>query len=374
MRLLFVSHSLPPEGRSLDNLGGMQRVAADLYETLQTHPGVELSGMVLRSSWTWIHVRVGPYLARTAAALWRRARREEVDVILFSSMVTAMLAVPLRRTLKAHGVKTAAIVHGLDITTPFAPFQWFLPKVFDALDMVCPVSRATGEECLARGLPPEKLNVVPNGIHITTYPDGHRAEARTALARLSPSLPDDAFLLSSVGRQVERKGFDWFIEHVMPRLPARFHYWLAGDGPMRETIEAAIDKHALGDRVRLLGRVSEEHLDLLYRGSDLYVMPNVPVAGDMEGFGVVMLEAGLGGLPTVASNIEGIRDVIRDGVNGWLVPTQDAEAFVDAILAYADDASPAEAAERTARYVADTFSWPAVTDQYVNALASLIAE
>src|SRR5690625_7613993 len=69
----------------------------------------------------------------------------------------------------------------------------------------------------------------------------------------------------------------------------------------------------------MLGRLSEVDLSRLYRGADLFVMPNIPVEGDMEGFGVVMLEAGLSGLPVVASSLEGILDVVEEGNNGHLI-------------------------------------------------------
>jgi len=114
-----------------------------------------------------------------------------------------------------------------------------------------------------------------------------------------------------------------------------------------------------------------ENLHRLYRGADLFVMPNVPAPeGDMEGFGVVMLEAGLSGLPTVAARLEGIRDVIAEGENGHLVPPRDAEAFAAAVRRYHDGArDPQTAGQRAAVYVERTFGWPAVAGRYVKALA-----
>ena len=89
----------------------------------------------------------------------------------------------------------------------------------------------------------------------------------------------------------------------------------------------------MGDRVRRLGRISEEELIELYRRGQLFIMPNIVVPGDMEGFGIVMLEAGACGLPNLAADLEGIRDVIEDGVNGWFAPSEDANAFAARIEA-----------------------------------------
>ena len=379
MRLLFVSHSFPPPGRPLANVGGMQRVATELHAALEHHPEVELSSILLRTSWQWTHLRTLPFLVRTYFGMRDRVRRDAVDVVLFSSMVTASLAVPLRRLLDDHDVTAAAILHGRDVTLPVLPYQWFVPYVFRALDAALPVSHATGAQAQERGLAPDKLHVVSNGVDPSRFaPPDEPEAARTRLASIFgdgalPSTPDEGLLLCSVGRQVERKGFAWFVEHAMPLLPETVHYWLAGDGPEAEAIDAAITRHGLHRRVRRLGRVTEDQLEALYRGADLFIMPNRPTPGDMEGFGVVMLEAGLCGLPTVAARLEGIRDVITEGVNGHLVESGDARAFADAILRYHDAPARLRAASaRTHRHTVDTFSWSTVADRYVQVLRSMV--
>ncbi|PSQ80222.1 MAG: glycosyltransferase family 4 protein [Bacteroidetes bacterium QS_1_63_11] len=343
MRLLFVSHSLPPEDRPLANLGGMQRVALKLHESLDRKAdaadALSYDALLLRSAWRTLHAKVPFFLAKAGWKIGRAAQNDAVDVVLFSSMVTASLAVPLQGLLHRHGVQTAAIVHGLDVTTPFAPYQWFVPKVFDALDGVLPVSRATQQACLDRGAAPEQIQVVHNGIDVDRFPKPRdRATDRRALDDRAdapaPPPPPEALLLCSVGRQVERKGTAWFVDTVMPRLPDDVHYWIAGDGPQSSAIQEAIDRHNLSSRVRHLGRVSNEMLSHLYRGADLFVMPNVPVENDMEGFGIVLLEAGQCGAPAIAARLEGIRDVITEDVNGHLVSPQDPGAFVDAIAQY----------------------------------------
>ena len=76
--------------------------------------------------------------------------------------------------------------------------------------------------------------------------------------------------------------------------------------------------------MRLLGRVSREDRELLLRGADLFVQPNIHVYGDMEGFGLVNVEAAVRDLPVLAADIEGIPDAVVDGETGWLVTSQDA--------------------------------------------------
>ncbi|HVH11962.1 MAG TPA: glycosyltransferase family 4 protein, partial [Longimicrobium sp.] len=200
-----------------------------------------------------------------------------------------------------------------------------------------------------------------------------RAAARRELLRAigeSPAtIPDDALILVSVGRHQERKGFHWFTEAVMPRLPRDVVYLVTGEGPTTPRIQEAIERHGLHHSVRMLGKVSEETLGRLYRGADLFVMPNIHVKGDIEGFGVVMLEAGMCGVPVLAADLEGISDVIREGDNGHLVRSGEAAAFERHILRYrADHALRAEASRRAAAHTAARFSWPAIADQYVRLL------
>jgi phosphatidylinositol alpha-1,6-mannosyltransferase len=374
MRILFVSHSFPPADAPLDNLGGMQRVATELYAALRRVPGVHVEGELLHTSWKATHVRVPFFLARVLRRLKRLGRSGGADVVLFSSMVTAATTVRAGAALRAAGIRSAAIAHGRDLTLPTRTYQKLLPYVFRALDGLLPVSRATGDEALGRGLPHDKLRVLPNGIDVTRFaPPADAQQARADLLRsLGLDLPPGALLLASVGRHVERKGFVWFAEQVMPRTPDGVHWLLGGEGPETERIRAVVAERGLEDRVHLLGRVSEGVLTQLYQGADLFVMPNRPVPGDMEGFGVVMLEAGLAGTPSLGAGIEGIRDVITEGVNGHLVPSGDAQAFGELIGRYHADRTALQAISvQAATHVRDTFSWDAVARRYVDALREM---
>jgi phosphatidyl-myo-inositol dimannoside synthase len=379
VRLLYVSHSLPPIGRPLANVGGMQRVAAELHDALRGCTDVQLQTLLLRASWRWTHVRILPFAGRLLRRLPEVVRRERIDAVLFSSMVTAALALPVARRVRERGVVTAAIPVGRDVTLPLAPYQRLVPRIFRTLDLVFPISRATAHECETRGARPDQIRIVPCGVEPARFHAAHsHGEARRRLERVAADagspLPPDAVLLLAVGRHDERKGFRWFVEQVIPRLPAHVQFWLAGEGPETPAIRAAVERRGLQGRVRLLGRVGEDELATLYRGTDLFVMPNVPVRGDIEGFGVVMLEAGINGLPIVASAREGILDVVEEGENGRLVASGDAEAFVRVIADLAvDRGAREELSARAARYTRDSFTWPAIVARYLDHLREAVA-
>jgi len=357
----------------MSNVGGMQRVATELHAALRDREDVALRTIALRSSWKWVHVKAVPFLVSLAFRLQREALTHRADAILFTSMTTALPLLFAGSALKKKGIRLAAIAHGLDVTDPNPAYQIAVRRLCGLLDAVMPVSRATGEQLVARGLPRDRVHVVPNAVDLERFEGVFERRDQPARLRISnaPNLGADAFLLVTVGRQVRRKGFAWFVENVMPKLPSRVVFWLAGDGPEREQIEAAIERAGMKERVFCLGRISEAELIELYRRGHLFVMPNIVVPGDMEGFGIVMLEAGACGLPTLAADLEGIRDVIEEGVNGWLVPSGDADAFAARIQSLLDDPQRLrEASARTATYVTSTFQWNQTAERYLDVLRS----
>jgi phosphatidylinositol alpha-1,6-mannosyltransferase len=372
VRLLFVAHSLPPEGRPMENVGGMQRVAIDLHDALRVADGHDVRMLVLRSSWNERGYRTPLFLATALREIRRMARAQQIDAILFSSMVTASLAVPLEKLLRRNKIATASIVNGLDATTPTWPYPLLVRRVFQSLDLVMPISEATADACRARGLNLSQCNVVPLGIRADRF--AAQIDRATARQRILPAAANPRLILCTVGRLVPRKGVAWFVDNVMPLLPADVVYLIAGEGPERPRIEAVIARRNLRDRVQLLGAISDERLAALYHGADLFVMPNVRVANDMEGFGLVLLEAGLCGLPAIASDLEGIRDVITDGENGSLVRSGDAEEFRDRILSWYDDPSALRmASERARAHTIDRFSWDDVVNRYLTIIDGLLS-
>ncbi len=378
MRLLYISHSFPLPGRPLSNVGGMQRVAVDLERALSRRTDIELITLCLESGARWNGVLTVGFLGKLLREVPRIVRERRVDAILFSSMVTASTVLVLQERLRREGVITAAIPVGRDITLNNPIYQKVVRGVLTRLDLILPISRATAQTALDRGARPDRVHVVPCGVEFPELTGGEdRAPARAELiARLRErghELDPEALLLTSVGRHQERKGFHWFVEQVAPRMPAGTVYLLAGSGPMTPNIRSAVAARGLEDRVLLLGQIEEDLLVSLYRGSDLFIMPNIHVPGDIEGFGVVMIEAGAAGLPVIAADLEGIRDVITPGENGTLIPSRDADAFVRAIEWYR--AHPAEReneARRAERFVRSSFGWDGIAEQHLAHIRALL--
>jgi phosphatidylinositol alpha-1,6-mannosyltransferase len=314
---------------------------------------------------------------RLLRAIPRTLKQQPIDAILFSSMVTASTAWRLQKTLGSTTPLLAAIVHGRDVTLPFGPYQRFVPHVFRALDLVLPVSTATRVACTNRGLDPDKAVVVPNGVDPDRFKESPLfSKRRVALRKGIPAisgLSDNDFVLCSVGRHVPRKGFDWFVDKVMPLLPEHVHYVLAGEGETFDRVAAAAVSRNLNHRVHQLGRVPVDTLEALYRGADLFVMPNRRVEGDMEGFGVVLLEASLCGLPTLGAALEGIRDAITEGRNGWLVEPENPEKMARAIHDRINQPELLkEMSTQTRSFTVQNHSWTGIADKMLRVLSERI--
>jgi len=142
-------------------------------------------------------------------------------------------------------------------------------------------------------------------------------------------------------------------------------YLIVGEGPERRKIEAAILAYGLSQHVKLLGRVEEQVLRAVYALADVFVMPNIPVPGDPEGFGIVTLEARASGVPVVASDLEGIREAAGGPEDGILVKPGDWSAFVDAINWWLDREETVTDRERRRERVRAEFDWSVIIPQYL---------
>lgn len=349
----------------------MQRVAMDLHAQFERQPDTELHSLLLHSSWRWIVPRAIPFITSLLARVPALVDELRIDTVLFSSMTTALPAMRIADRVRQSGATISAICQGLDVIEPNGFYQAGVRRTLAALDAVLPVSRATGETCTARGMDPERIFVVPNGIDLERFDEVWRLRQEPTRPELD-RLPLDAFLCISVGRQVRRKGFAWFIEHVMPRLPPNVHYWLAGTGPEAQSIERAVQRAGLGQCVRVLGLVDDAQLRQLYARADLFVMPNVFVPGDMERFGVVMLEAGACDVPTLAAGMEGIRDVITPGESGFFATSEDVNAFAEPIQRLSEEPERLrDVGQRSAALARERLAWPSVARRYANVLAKI---
>lgn len=316
------------------------------------------------------------FFARTfCIAFKQRSRGHRISGIHLGDALLAPVGVALARALKVPVTVTA---HGLDITYRLPIYQAVVPRALGICTMILCNSTATRCECLIRGIPEDRCQVIPCGVSETVshalMPGESREQARARI----PSLRGHTIrgpLLLSVGRLVPRKGAAWFVENVYPALIEHVPgvgLWLVGEGPETPRITRIIEQLHLGESVHLSGRLSDVDVQRAYAASDAFVMPNVRTPGDPEGFGIAALEASVAGLWVYASQVDGIPDAIHDGENGSLLPAGDAAAWIDALAVGLNQRLALHRLGQIGREVTRSrFSYHAVADRYVDVFRSL---
>jgi phosphatidyl-myo-inositol dimannoside synthase len=334
-------------------------------QTLSAHLAREFSNRTEATIIAWGRSQAFlPYFLASAfvRALYAIAIRRAEHVHLGDALLA-----PLGVLLRVAGrVSVSVTVNGRDIAFDSAPYQFLVPRCLARLDSVVCVSRAIAHECIRRGVARDKCVVIPNGVDSGDF---SAERSRENLARILGRDLDGHQVVVTVGRLVKKKGVEWFVSHVLPLLPANVLYVVVGDGPERRAIEEVIKTRGLEARVVLLGAVSNEDplLRVVYRGADLFVMPNLHVPGDFEGFGIVAVEAASAGLRVVASRVDGIEDAVLEGRTGYLVTPGSSEEFAARIHACLAEQSPDRDAVRSA--AKDHFGWERIGALYMEAMA-----
>ena len=316
-RILFITRNYPPK------VGGLEEYSYNLIREFESHEfthKITLSKSIKHLIWFL------PYSFFRALYLIRKYSIQSIH------LCDGLLS-PLGLLLKLlTGSKVTVTIHGLDVTYDNYFYQMLIPWCLSRLDGVVCVSHSTRDECVRRGIPPSNCTVIPNGIRPDQlYLPQPKNGLRRKLENLIGLSLGNKRVLFTIGHLVKRKGVAWFVENVMPRLEGSYLYVVAGEGPERRTIQEIVDRYDLQGRVLLLGEVSDRNRNIIYNASDIFIMPNITVPGDVEGFGIVALEAGSCGLPVVASNIQGLRDAVINGKTGYLVGEGDVDGFVGRI-------------------------------------------
>jgi len=271
-----------------------------------------------------------PGLARDVDAL---AREVGADVIFVDP------ALPVGRIVRSlRAAPTVVILHGAEITVPGElPIRPLLAGVLHAADGVVaaggyPLARA--EHAARCSLP---ALVVPPGIDTDRFRPAADAAERDA-ARRHLGLPVDARIVLGASRLVPRKGFDVLID-ALGALPPDVIVVIVGGGRDRSRLEKRAAARGMADRVRFLGRVSEDDLPVAHRAADVFAMLCRDRWGGLEaeGFGIVFLEAGASGLPCVAGRSGGSHEAVLEDETGYVVDPRDVDGVASHLRRLLDD-------------------------------------
>jgi phosphatidyl-myo-inositol dimannoside synthase len=302
-----------------------------------------------------------PAVARRAVAA---LREHDCDTVLFGAAAPLGLLAPTLR--RAGARRLVAITHGHEAGWASLPgARGVLRRIGDSVDVVTYLGEYTRVR-LARAL---------------------SAEAADRMVRLAPGVDVDVFqpgvggatlrhelgldgrpVVLCVSRLVPRKGQDTLIRawpRVLDAAPAAA-LLLVGDGPYRGTLEHMAARLMAGDSVRFVGPVPPPDLPAYYDAADIFAMPcRTRRRGlDVEGLGIVYLEASAVGLPVVGGDSGGAPDAILDGESGYVVPGRSVAVTAQRIIELIDDPAGATAmGEKGLAWVQREWRWDLVAER-----------
>lgn len=282
----------------------------------------------------------------------------DVETVWFGAAAPLALLTPLAR--RAGAVRAIASTHGHEVGWSMLPVaRQALRRIGDDTDVVTFISRYTRGRFASAFGPRAALEHLPPGVDTDRFaPD---SGARTAL-RARYGLGERPVVVC-VSRLVPRKGQDMLIR-AMPEIRRRAPgavLVVVGGGPHRDALDALARRHGVAEHVRFTGGVPAEELPAHHALADVFAMPcRTRGAGlDVEGLGIVYLEASATGVPVVAGRSGGAPETVRDGETGLVVDGTDVAAIAAAVGDLLGD--PARAAAMGAagrRWVLDEWQWP----------------
>lgn len=270
-----------------------------------------------------------PDVARRAVAL---AREHDASTVWFGAAAPLALLGPVLRR-RAGVRRVVASTHGHEVGWSMLPgARQALRRIGDDADVVTVVSRYTRSRFAAAFGPHAALEHLPPGVDTATFAPDPDARARL---RERHGL-GDAPVITCVSRLVPRKGQDMLIS-VLGRVRARVpgtRLLLVGGGPYRERLTRLAREHGVARHVVFTGGVAPDELAAHHATGDVFALPCRTRGGglDVEGLGIVLLEAAACGLPVVAGDSGGAPETVVEGETGFVVGGRDRDALADRLV------------------------------------------
>lgn len=312
-RTLLLTLDFPPRP------GGVARYLYELVRELENHQHeIRVVTKRLLIYWLWPH-----WLPSLLLLL---LQRKTYDQVLVSHVLP--LGVAAWVSQKVTGKPYLIILHGMDFALARRnPWKRKLTKrVLESAALV--ITNTENLEREVRGFARTRGTCV-------VYPClGTEMRDASMVLRQTETTPQHAYVLT-VARLVPRKGHIAVLDALAllrdrGRLP-HMHYHIVGDGPMYEALLRHTKELKLNSLVTFHRQVTDRELLDHYRLASLFVMPTEHLGRDIEGFGIVYIEAGAFGLPVIASDLPGVTEAVMDGETGILIPSGSVPDLADAM-------------------------------------------
>ena len=252
--------------------------------------------------------------------------------------------------------------HGEDVTNYPKRFRPGLySPLFEQGDLFLPISARWNDSLMAMGCPPERIRVHRMGVDLRRFvPRSSGSQQRVRIA--------------TVGRLVEKKGIEDAIM-ALSTVRTPFEYLVAGDGPLRNQLEALARERLPAGAVHFLGAQTQDAVIPLLQSADIFLAPSVTGAdGDIEGIPVSIMEAMALALPIVSTRHSGIPELVSHGVSGLLLEEHDIAGLSSALSDLAaDPALRARFGAAGRAIVASEYNVATLTDRLIDLYSEAIA-
>lgn len=378
-RILLITRNLPPL------VGGMERLNWHMAEELSKQADVHIIGpsgaaALKPEASTLSEAPLKPLplflLLTFFKGLWITLRWKP-DVILAGSGLTAPIAWLLS---KLCGARSAAYLHGFDITVNHGLYRRLWRPTFKKLDQIIVNSTPTQTLAVAAGVSPRDIKIVYPGVSLPKNPQP--TESITAFKE-QHGLTGKKILLS-VGRLTTRKGLLEFVGQALPSIVKAEPdavLVVIGEAPKNslgagiqtmESIQVQAEHSGVVEHIRFLGVITDKVLlATAYEAADVHVFPVRHIPDDPEGFGMVAIEAAAHGLPTAAFATGGIVDAVSENLSGALLPSENYIAFSEQIIKILRTNMPAP---HSCKDFAAQFAWKKFGENLRGALGIYPAE
>ncbi len=388
MRLVLVTTDFPPA------VGGTQTYAFELAARMHTEVdrfevvaprenGSDEVDEVLPFSVHRIQTGANFFPLRARQKLNRRFREGRVDAAFCVSWPAALAC--LLAGSKRYGITLFCAAHGRELLlnpwshvpliSRFPGVSSLYPRLRDrvlqSVDTFFPVSRYTGTLLKDAGVAEGRIRVHGNGTDPRRFFPEDASDLRMQLGASSRPV------VLSICRLVERKGIDTLIRSIIAvrRLFPDIFCLIGGDGPDRQRLEELVDRLNLDRHVRFCGRISYSELRSYYNVCDVFAMPAREQIPDVEGFGIVFLEASACGKPVIGTRTGGIPDAVIDQSTGILINPDDPDECAEALIQILSDAQLARRLGRSGvNHVARTANWNSVATALIEDMRPGLAE
>ena len=305
---------------------------------------------------------------RVSHALSRIIKEAEIDVVVFGAAAPlAFMSAALRR---AGAKRVIALTHGHEVwwakVFPFSLIMRRIGSTTDALTYLGEFTRSAISRALTPRAASAMVKIAP-GIDTEHFSPVDSSQLKTSLGLSGKKI------IVCVGRLVHRKGQDKLIESmaaIVQEIP-NAHLLLVGEGPYRTHLEKLVQKNHVEDCVTFIGRIQFAALPSYICVGDIFAMPSRSrFAGlEVEGLGIVYLEASACGLPVIAGASGGAPDAVIDGVTGVVVDGLDCGAIAVAAIQLLNDPTQSRTMGLEGRrWVEENWRWKIWADEFATLL------